>query len=178
MRNFKRIPLLVVLCVLAASRGSASGPVGVYGIVEKVVLEPDASAPERIQVWGAFAYAEVGSPGGSLADSTARRGYLYFKLPPLTPGFNESALDAVKKEWADLKAVSGTGQAIGFGRWGSRGRSILERESGTLMEMRVRPASEPPTAPMTYETNAGIVKLSERGSHAGIVEVLRDTLRQ
>ena len=45
---------VIVLCAAAALRGS--GPVGIFGIVEKVVFEPDERAPERIQVFGAFAY--------------------------------------------------------------------------------------------------------------------------
>jgi len=32
----------------------ASGRIGFYGIVEKVVFEPNETAPERIQIWGAF----------------------------------------------------------------------------------------------------------------------------
>ena len=98
------------------SRLTASGPIGIYGIVEKVVFEPNERSPERIQVWGAFAYVDGGANSG-LAVSAVKRGYLYFRLP--LPGVaNARDIDAVKKEWADLKAVAGTGQAIGFGSWG------------------------------------------------------------
>jgi hypothetical protein len=98
----------------------------------------------------------------------------------------------VTKEWADLKAVAGTGQAIGFGSWsyiGSFGSLqpdtrtsmppyILERGSrgNVPTDLRVRPESEAPRSPAIYQTNAGIVKLSDRGSHAAIVKQLKEAL--
>ncbi|MBW8895458.1 MAG: hypothetical protein JF613_04655 [Acidobacteria bacterium] len=51
---------LVVLgaCLALSVALRASDMVGIYGIVEKVVLEPSDAAPQRVQVWGAFALAE------------------------------------------------------------------------------------------------------------------------
>ena len=164
--------------------GLASGPVGVYGIVEKVVFEPSAQAPERVQVWGVFAYVD-GAAASSLTVSAARRGYLYFRLSPVV------AAETIRKEWADLQAVAGTGQAVAFGRWGYIGAFgglqpgvsggppyILENMGGssTTTDMRVRPATEAPQKPAAYETNAGVVKLADGGSHAGIVKALREAL--
>lgn len=185
----KITPVVAAIALaMSAALVEASGPIGVYGIVEKVVLEPNPSAPERIQVWGAFAYAEIG--GGPIAYSPAKRGYMYFRLPAnATP----AAVDTIKKEWADLQSVAGTGQAIAFGRWGYIGgfgglqpdtRStmppyILENSPGNPQtDLRVRPASEAPTAPAQYQTNAGIVKLAESGSHAAIVQQLKDALKR
>ena len=34
--------------------------IGVYARIDKVSLEPNATAPERIQIWGAFALASKG----------------------------------------------------------------------------------------------------------------------
>ncbi|MGH9675171.1 MAG: hypothetical protein ACRD44_18525 [Bryobacteraceae bacterium] len=181
------------LVLLFAASLTASSPVGIYGIVDTVVLEPNAQSPERIQVWGAFAYVNGADNGMEI--SPVNRGYLYFKLPVLIPGFNDQPqVDIVKREWSDLKAVAGTGQAIGFGRWSyiggfaglqpdSRGVKppyILERvpQGGAPTDLRVRPESEPPREPATYQTNAGIVKLSERGSHADIVKQLKDALKR
>jgi len=39
----------------------ASGPVGFYAVIEKVVFEPDEKAPERMQLWGAFAVVDGGA---------------------------------------------------------------------------------------------------------------------
>ena len=165
----------------------ASGPVGIYGIVERVIFEPNERSPERVQVWGAFAFVEGGvtTPG---ATSMPRRGYLYFKLP------SGNRQLAAKAEWADLKAVAGTGQAIGFGNWGLIGNfSGLDSRSagsngfpyflelfpggGSQTDVRVRPASEPPINPAVYSTNAGIVKLADQGSHAAIVKQLKEVLQ-
>jgi hypothetical protein len=119
----------IALAVMLAVQLSASGPIGIYGIVEKIVFEPNEQAPVRIQVWGVFARVDGNT---NYAVSPAGRGYLYLTLPA-PPAQVESA----KREWADLKAISGTGQAVGFG-------SALD--SG----LRVRPASEAPASPTTY----------------------------
>lgn len=192
---------------------SASGPVGFYGIVERVVFEPDSTAPQRIQVWGVFAYANGCSPravaSGAPAEcsvasasaaaqsagvSSVERGYLYFTMPTVTPGLTtEADVNLVKREWADLHAVAGTGQAIGFGRWGYIGpfgqmspdrkaqtyENVIRptgHRGGDITDLRVRPAAEVPGSPATYQTNAGIVRLSDRGSHADIVRLLRNQL--
>jgi hypothetical protein len=44
---------------------------------------------------------------------------------------------------------------------------------GHFTDLRVRPATEQPTEPAIYQTNAGIVRLDERGSHAAVVELLK-----
>jgi len=180
-----RAVLSIVAVLAGVAHLTASGPLGVYGIVEKVVFEPGEAAAERIQVWGAFAYVEGGSAQG-LTVSPAKRGYMYFRMDP-------AKADIITKEWADLKAVAGSGQAIGFGQWfyiGGFGalqpdtRSgmppyILEHNpSNQPTDLRVRPGSEAPARPALYQTNAGIVKLSETGSHATIVQQLKDALKR
>src|SRR2546425_3032556 len=110
-----KVILVVGVLLFAAADLVASGPVGIYAIIEKVIFEPSEQAPERIQIWGAFAVVDGGltQPGTT---SKPLRGYLYFKLP------DGSAHAAAKTEWTDLKTVAGTGQAIGFGNWGFVGR--------------------------------------------------------
>jgi hypothetical protein len=78
----------------------ASDMVGVYGVVEKVVVEP-ADAPARIQIWGAFALSDQKS--GSTY-GTAQRGYLYYTCP-------QGKETICRKEWADLKSMAGTNLA-------------------------------------------------------------------
>jgi hypothetical protein len=187
MTTRKLILAFVVLLAGVVPLG-ASGPLGIYGIVEKVVFEPNEQSPERVQVWGAFAYVESSVVGQSLTISSPKRGYLYFRL-------GGAADTLVRSEWADLKSVAGTGQAVGFGRWGYIGRFdglqpdtakptppyILEAtgpRSATRTDLRVRPATETPAGPALYQINAGVVKLSASGSHAAIVEQLRTALRR
>jgi hypothetical protein len=97
--------LLFVLALSLSPRADASDPIGVYGIIDKVVLEPETGPAERIQVWGAFALAK-NEPRNAYRD--AARGCLYFTLPA------EKA-DEVRREWEDLRKVAGTGECVGFG---------------------------------------------------------------
>jgi hypothetical protein len=123
------------------------------------VFEPSEAAPERIQVWGVFSIADS-SGNMNPTYSAATRGYLYFMPPPARAG-----ADIARKEWADLKAVAGTGQAVGFGSGWIPGAN-----------MRVRPATEAPSNPSGYTLNNGIVKLSDTGTNANTVKQLRDAL--
>jgi hypothetical protein len=157
----------------------ASGPAGIYGIVEKVVFEPNEQAPERIQIWGAFAYVG-GLTQTELGFADVKKGYLYFVDPVRS--------EIIRKEWRDLKAIAGTGQAIGFGNWtytgalptqpGDRAPHGFYLPGGYVIDLRVRPASEPPASPASYAVNAGIIKLSSEGSHSEIVKLLKDALKQ
>ncbi|HET9943803.1 MAG TPA: hypothetical protein VFR05_10695 [Terriglobia bacterium] len=187
----------VLLVLLGVVNLQASGPVGVYGIVERVVFEPNERAPGRIQVWGAFAYAD--GAAGSLNISPAKRGYLYFTVPNRNEGTNRVGPSAELAEWNDLKAVAGTGQAIAFGRWSYSGKfAALDPDAGptiwsanlpkifetppggipSMTDMRVRSETERPTSPATYQTNAGIVKLSDQGAYANLVKELRAALKR
>lgn len=192
MKILKSLVLVAVL--LASTLVVASGRIGFYGIIEKVVFEPNETAPERIQIWGAFAYVDGGASANT-AVSAVKRGYLYFRLRSGVSGFTSDAqAEQRKKEWNDLKAVAGTGQAVGFGSYGYIGTfGVLEPggvaappsflfenrpSGGDRADLRVRPADETPSNPATYQTETGIVKLSEAGSHAAIVRQLKDALKR
>jgi hypothetical protein len=183
--------LVIAVILLAVTQVRASGTIGIYAILERVVLEPNDKSPSRIQVWGAFAYADGGVGQGSPA-SSARRGYLYFKLP-------DTNTAAALREWADLKAIAETGQAIGFGYYGYIGRFselqpdaptsspprstppytlLLYPGGGLQIDLRIRPASEPAANPVVYATDSGIVKLTATGSHAAVVAQLKKALAQ
>ena len=141
----RRLTLLLVLFAVSASV-SASGRIGFYGIVEKVVFEPNETAPERIQVWGAFMYVDGGA-SKNIATSAAKRGYLYFKIQSLHSGYTPQAqVDLNKKEWADLKAVAGTGQAVGFGSYGYIGRSACWSRTASPRRRRSSSRTNPPAA--------------------------------
>ena len=186
--NMLRSILTLVVAGMALVGLGASGPVGIYAVVEKVVFEPNEQTPERVQVWGAFAYSD-GSPTATAVASPVRRGYLYFKLPD--PGGATGATSAVR-EWRDLKAVAGTGQVVGFGTWmyigafGGLDPSVKRQQPPYILEtspgrgwstdMRVRAASEAPSAPAGYQSE-GVVKIPAEGSRAELVARLRDALK-
>jgi hypothetical protein len=183
--------LLLLLHLTVSPAVHASGPVGIYGIVERVVFEPSEQSPERIRVFGAFALVD-GGVSNPLGATAATRGYLYFSLPE-----DGTLQQAARAEWADLKAVAGTGQAVGFGNYIYIGAfSGLQTDSpngspprsrppytlrpvpggGAQADLWVQPESKQAAEPVIYSTNSGIVKLPAQGSHAAIVSQLRQAV--
>jgi len=135
--SLKLLTLLLALHSLGVGRALASDPVGIYALVDKVVIEPNEANPERIQVWGAFAIAE----GYGSTYKNAERGYLYYKV-------NSDKSTACLKEWNDLKSVAGTGQIVAFG---SR-----HGEKGKLRKKEAKPEN-----PDVYPVAMGLTKVKE-----------------
>jgi len=125
----------------------ASDPMGVYCIIDRVVLEPP-DCPDKAQVWGVCAAAQTGFGGGF---ESPARGYFYYSVPA---GKEEQA----RAEWMDLKSVAGTGQAIGFAR--------RHYSAG-----KFRAAGEKPASPDTYPMHLGVTKITGRGVAPEVAEV-------
>ncbi len=146
-------------CIALSVVLRASDMVGVYGVVEKVTLEPSDNAPERVQVWGAFSFADT--KNGS-AYGPGQRGYLYYSCP--------SGQESIcRKEWSDLKSVAGKGTAVGFG--------MRFKPTG-----RVRRADEKAASPDPYPIQMGVIQVDnpiDRGSDtAKVIEGLKAAVRQ
>jgi hypothetical protein len=142
---------LIGAAVLTAALGAgalASDPAGVYTRVDRVVLEPNADAPQTIQVWGVFAMSRRDDPDEYLAPA---RGYLYFTLP--------ANARAARAEWADLAQAAGTGQIVSFA-------------SRYDLKARLRPASEPPASPDPYSLNVGLTKVRGRTDYPPVRALL------
>jgi hypothetical protein len=154
-----KIGLLVLgasMMVTVALR--ASDMVGVYGVVDKVVLEPADGPTQRVQVWGAFALSDQKS--GSTY-GPAQRGYLYYTCP-------QGRESICRKEWSDLKSLAGTNTGAGFGhRYEPTGR--------------IRKAEEKPSAPDAYPIQNGIVRVesaTDRGAETmQVIERIRQALK-
>lgn len=127
-----------VLSLLALRTDAVSDPIGVFARVDKVVFEPNPEAPERVQIWGAFALA--GKEGGSFYHPV-QRGYLYFSL-------KAGKEDVCRKEWKDLNSIAGTDQIVGFGR----------RYETT----RLRKSTEKPADPDVYPVGFGLARINDR----------------
>ena len=112
--------ILLVLAMMGTT--FASGPIVVYALVDRVVFEPNESAPTQIQIWGTFALA---ASRFSSTYSDPQKGYLYYKIDSTNP-------QATRTVWADLKKVAGTAEVVGFG-----GSYFSNEDAG-----RVRKASE------------------------------------
>jgi hypothetical protein len=152
MKHFIAFAGLTIACLVlpASLQVVASEMVGIYAIVDKVVFEPDEKSPVRIQIWGTFV---------TNRDATPKRGYMYFKLPGAFPP--QDANEAAKKEWADLKAVAKTGQAVAFGR--RFFPFVQQKQANDYFQTlgRVRSAADPPASPDAYPVNIGLSKVSD-----------------
>jgi hypothetical protein len=135
-RTAAGIALTAVLSAGAISV-SASDPIGVYAVVQKVVLEPNDTQPQRIQLWGAFSLSDPRNPNDYQAPQT---GYVYYSCP-------QGQESVCRNEWSDLKSVAGTGTAVGFGG----------RRAGAS---RVRKADEKPASPDAYPIALGVIKMT------------------
>jgi hypothetical protein len=151
------------------------------------VLEPNDANPQRVRIWGTFTLVEGSNAGGG-ATLTPQRGYLYFNLPT-----ESNAKNVAMKEVSDFRAIAGTGQAVGFGRFGyigafnddlikarvdakSRPPYILNGGApgfnGSHAAVLVRRESAPPSDPETYPLNMGLTKISPTGTLAAIIKQL------
>lgn len=83
------------------------GKPGLYAIIDAVTFEPTERSAERIRISGIFIVPVAVSSGLHMAPL---RGYLYLSLVP-------GVEPATKRDWADLAAVAGTGQVVGFGEY-------------------------------------------------------------
>lgn len=146
--GWSALGLLLALMTFGNTPVRASDPVGIYALVDKVVFEPNANAPERIQIWGAFAIAE--NTGYSYKH--AERGYLYYALDP-------AKSNLCRNEWSDLKAVAGTGQIVTFG---SR-----YQEKGSLRKDDIKPGK-----PDKYPIAMGLAKVRKDQTYGPVKELL------
>jgi hypothetical protein len=109
------VPVTAAALLVAAS-SARKDPHGVYAVVDSVVFEPvSARVPQRIQVWGSFALANVvGMKDGKIVHiqfghfHPPQRGYMYYSVNP-----NDEA--ETRHYWAELKAIAGTGHAAAWG---------------------------------------------------------------
>jgi hypothetical protein len=150
---------LACLVLPASVELLASEMIGIYAMVDRVVFEPNGNSPERIQIWGSFI---------TNRDQTAKRGYMYFRLPGLFQP--QEANEAAKKEWADIKAAAKTGQVIGFGR---RFYPYIQHEQADEYYKtlgRVRSAAEKPESPEPYPVNIGLSKVADPGTARKLLE--------
>ena len=142
----------LLLCSLIVGLGiaKASGPIGVYALVDKVTLEPSADHPERIRISGVFL---LGKAQGD-EYSAPQRGYLYCTLPA-------QSAELVRREWSDLKTIAGTHQVIGIGAsWATK--------------VRVRTPDAAPASPDDYPLGNGLVKINADHPKAKVLLEYKD----
>jgi hypothetical protein len=138
--------LLLGLCSLGAvafTPPAVSDPIGIYAIIDKVVVAPGPN-PATIEIWGQFMMTDH-----KMGDnySAPVKGYLFLAM-------DASKERAIRAEWNDLQSVAGKGTIVGFSAKYAKGGSP-----------RIRCATEPAANPDTYTTNIGVVQVVPRGNH-------------
>ena len=109
MNNALSVGVVATLLAVAAPVPATlpSDPVGVFAIVDKVVMKPDAEQPNEVELHGAFAVAE-GSRGSYYR--AARRGVLRFSAGKKP--------DEAVTQWRELQKHAGKGVCVAFSsRW-------------------------------------------------------------
>ena len=154
-RMLSGLAVVGVITALATDDLRASDPIGVYAIVDRVVVEPSSGPPQRIQIWGAFALARPDNPDDYGA---AQRGYLYFTCP-------QGQAEVCRSEWSDVQSVAGKSIGIGFG-------------ARRLDNGRVRKADDKPASPDEYPIRMGVVRVTGRAGQNETVTKLKAALRQ
>jgi len=129
----------VATTVLTATVLAAPDPVGVYALIDHLQFEPSAADAQRVQVWGAFVFADAHAKDGY---GDAQRGYLYYACPA-------GQRTACGNQWDDLRWFSGTGKGVGFGL-------------RTAPIGRLRGETEPAASPDPYPVRGGIVKIESK----------------
>lgn len=132
--EFRRLFLTAATLAVLVTPVVASDPMGLYCIVDRVVLEP-TDQPLRAQVWGTCALADRQTQ----SYQPAVKGYLYYSLPA---GKEEAA----RAEWRDLLRLAGTNEPVAFG--------ARHQPTG-----RMRPATEAVGAPDAYPIQMGVMRL-------------------
>src|SRR5688500_6021172 len=127
MRRTSILSVLVVLVLAVTAR--ASDPIGIYALVDCVVMEPSEGMAERVQVWGVFTTAER----QTRSYTEPVRGYLYYALPG-------DQQEQARTEWADLKRLAGSGEIVGYGnRYKPYGRirtGVAPQGAGEIADQR------------------------------------------
>jgi len=153
------VPALFGAALLLGS-GSArfKDPAGVYGVIDRVVFEPDESNPERIQLWGVFALSKTFTvENGELVEvdfgamHPAKRGYLYYAIHP-----DDEA--TTRAEWAELRSLAGTGAPVAFG-----GRVPPVREGAPKLDLK-----DPATLEWLASYNGRVRRASEAADQPDI----------
>lgn len=129
--------IVAIAAIVTPSHGIVSDQVGVYGLVEEVLLHPDDQNPTRVEVRGVFSVA-AGQLGDEYRPATA--GYLAFTIEA---GQEKPTRD----QWRDLRSVAGTGECVAFGtRYSQQG-------------VRVRPVGRGDLATTPYQVHMGVRKV-------------------
>jgi hypothetical protein len=151
MRTLRVVMLSAAVILLLVQISLAkNGNIGIYGIVDKVVFEPDEGSPERIQIWGLFV---VPIPISSGLYKAPQRGVLYFSIPP-------DRKEIARKEWVELKSLAGSGQILGFTEYWVANPSDPQGNPHTSLVVHVH-KNGPLGLPDAYPLGIGVLRIDD-----------------
>ncbi len=130
--------LLGACVLLSASPARSSGYQGLRVRPSRVVLEPTAVEPLRIQIHGVVSLRNFAADGYT----TPACGYLYYQCPP-------GRESLCRLEWKDLDKAVTTGTCVSFGEAYVTGTT-------TGNNGRLRAPGEAPASPDPYPVNYGV----------------------
>lgn len=135
---------VAVLALAFGSRAWAGGPPPVYVVVDKVILEPNADAPERIRIEGCFVRQDEELVWVRQGNDRVGRGlpwektygkpvegYVYMSIEP---GKEKEC----RAEWAKWQKAAGTGKVVSVGAC---------VHAGSLRTVKLRKLDEKTTRP-------------------------------
>jgi hypothetical protein len=119
-----RYLMAAVAVVAFVASAQAGGPPPVYVVVDKVILEPNTDAPERIKVEGCFIRLIEGTR--SYEYGKPIEGYVYLSL-------DKSKQKETQEEWAKWQKAARTGKAVAVGAC---------KEAGALLTVKIHKRDE------------------------------------
>ena len=154
---------------LAAAPSLRKDPHGVYAMIDSAIVEPSAGSPERIQLWGRFALADIVTIKDGKIETLQlgffhrpKRGFMYYTV-------NRLDTAATYADWATLRAAAGTGRLVGWGSHIPAMDSAAGRVDTTFARIvqtyngRIRAPGEPMAAPDTFpQRMPGAEKMTKR----------------
>jgi hypothetical protein len=172
MRKLRVMTLSAVVVFLLVQLSLAkNGNIGIYGIVDKVVFEPDENVPERIQIWGLFV---VPIPISSGLYKAPQHGVLYFSIP-------SDRKEIARKEWIELRKLAGSGQILGFTQYWVPNPSDPQGNPHTSLVIQVH-KNLPLASPDSYPLGIGVLKIDDgrksEDYEKQIITQLKETPRQ
>jgi hypothetical protein len=172
MRTLRVMTLSTVVVFLLAQLSLAKNAnIGIYGIVDRVVFEPDQDVPERIQIWGLFV---VPMPISSGLYKAPQRGVLYFSIP-------SDRKEIARKEWMELSKLAGSGQILGFTQYWVGNPSDPQGNPHKSLVIQVH-KNLPLASPDAYPLGIGVLEIDggrkPEDHERQIITQLKETPRQ
>lgn len=128
---------------------AASDPVGVYAVIERVELEPNAAQPEQIKLYGWFALADR----SNRLYQKPQHGWLCYSL-------HQAKAALCRSEWKDLEDVAGSGKCIAFGsRYSELGKVAKKKDGATPVEYPIASGLFAIRSDTKYEVISGLITI-------------------